>query len=175
MQILDSKKWLLLVSVVSLVAFGVTSSIAQEKIKITGKITATVTESSAIKIGDLEGHTFLISRSEGTSASTGKNQFMDGALVVNHNFSDLIKGNGSHEGYVIFSKDGDNVTAAWKGKVTTTISSGNVPMTTMEGTYTYTKATFHSENIQGGGNYKGKYISDKTYVVEWEGEYSAKR
>jgi hypothetical protein len=45
----------------------------------------------------------------------------------------------------------------------------------MEGTFSYTKGTALFENIQGGGTYKGKYISEKTYIVEWEGEYFIKK
>jgi len=176
MQMQDPPRWFL--SVIALAFFfGVAAapSTAQEKIKVAGKLTAAATESYSMTVGDTEGHTFLMSKSEGVNTSTGKNTFMDGALVVNHNGADLIKGNGPHQGYIILSKDGGSGVAHWKGKVTTTMSPGNIPMTTMEGTYTYTKGTGQFENIQGGGTYKGRYISEKTYVVEWEGEYSIKK
>ncbi|MGB5875032.1 MAG: hypothetical protein WBH56_15035 [Bacteroidota bacterium] len=176
MQTLDSKRLLIsLVGITFFFAFGVMPSTAQEKIKIGGKITATITESHMIKVGDTEGHGFLISRSEGTNTSTPKSSFMDGALAVNNNFSDLVKGNGPHEGYIVLSIEGGSAIAKWRGKVTTTMSPGNTPMITMEGTFSYTKGTALFENIQGGGTYKGKYISEKTYIVEWEGEYFIKK
>jgi hypothetical protein len=166
---------LLLVGIVMVFAVAVMQSAAQEKFSIGGKITAVITESHMIMVGDAEGHIFLISKSEGTNTSTGKSSFMDGALIDNNNFSDLTKGNGPHEGYIVISKEGGSTIAKWKGNVTTTMSPGNVPMTTMEGTFTYIKGRGLFENIHGGGTYKGKYLSEKTYMVEWEGEYSIKK
>jgi len=164
----------LFISIALIFIFCVSTSSAQEKIKIAGKITNTVTEDYQIKVGDVEDHTFTINKSEGTNISSGENSFMDSAAVVNHNFSDLIKGNGTNEGYVILSKEDDTVVAKWKGKVTTTISSENTPIITFEGTYNYTRGKGHFENIQGSGTYKGKYTSEKTYTAEWEGEYFTK-
>jgi hypothetical protein len=164
-----------LVGIAMIIVVAVVQSAAQEKYSIGGKITAAITESYEFTVGDAEGHIFLISKSEGMNTSTGQRNFMDGALIVNNNFGDLTKGNGPHEGYIIISKAGAKTIAKWEGDVTTTMSSGNVPMTTMEGTFTYIKGTGLFENIYGGGTYKGKYLSEKTYVVEWEGEYSIQK
>ena len=164
----------LLISIALIFIFCVSTSSAQEKIKIAGKMSNTVTEDYKIKVADAEDHTFSINKSEGTNISSGENSFMDSAAVVNHNFGDLIKGNGTHQGYVILSKEGDTVIGKWKGKVTTTISSDNTPIITFEGTYTYTSGKGRFENIQGNGTYKGKYTSEKTYTAEWEGEYFTK-
>lgn len=158
-------------SIVLICIFCVIPSTAQEKIKIAGKITNTVTESHMINIADMEDHTFNISKSEGINISTGEKSFMDSSSVVNYNSSDLIKGNGMHHGYIILSNEADTVIAKWKGKVTTTISSDNKPIITFEGTFTYTKGKGSFEKIQGNGTYKGKYISEKEYITEWEGEY----
>lgn len=158
-------------SVVLICVFCVIPSTAQEKIKIAGKITNTVSESHIINIADMEDHTFNISKSEGTNVSTGEKSFMDSSSVVTYNSSDLIKGNGMHHGYIMLSKEDDTVIAKWKGKVTTTLSSDNKPIITFEGTFTYTKGTGPYEKIQGKGTYKGKYISEKEYISEWEGEY----
>ncbi len=91
-----------------------------------------VTEKYDFDVGDTEGHIFHISKSEGINTSTGKNSIMDGALVVNNNFSNLVKGNGSNQGYIILNKDGSTTVAKWEGKVTTVLS-GDIPKTTMEG------------------------------------------
>jgi len=172
----DSPKWLpWVVALAFFLGVAVAQSTAQEKIKVAGKLVAAVTESDALKIGDTEGHGFLMSKSEGMNTSTGKNSFMDGALIVNYNWADLIKGNGPHQGYIILSSEAGSGVAQWSGKVKTAMSPGNAPVTTMEGTYTYTKGTGRFENIQGGGTYKGRYISEKAYVVEWEGEYSIQK
>ena len=157
-----------------LIIFSINPATAQDKMEGAGKISATVTKGYNFKVSDREGHIFQISKSEGINTSTGKNSIMDGALVVNNNFSDLVKGNGPHQGYIILSKDGSTTVAKWEGKVTTVLS-GKIPKTTMEGTFTYISGTGKFEDIQGGGKYKGMYISAKTYLVDWDGEYFIKK
>ncbi len=172
MQIRNYNKSLILFTSIALICvFAVMPSMAQEKIKIAGKMTNTTTESHMINIADMEDHIINISISEGINVSTGEKSFMDSSSVVNYNSSDLIKGNGMHHGYIILSNEADTVIAKWKGKVTTTISSDNKPIITFEGTFTYTKGKGSFEKIQGNGTYKGKYISEKEYITEWEGEY----
>jgi len=147
---------------------------AQEKFEVGGKMSTTVTAKYEFAVGDIEGHIFQISKSEGVNTSTGKNSMMDGALIINNNFSDIINGNGHHQGYIIFSKEGNITEAKWEGEVTTTMS-GNIPNTKFKGKFTYTSGTGKFKNIQGGGTYKGEYISANTYLVDWEGEYSLKK
>ena len=163
----------LLLNIAMFMVFGTITITAQDKIEVAGKITATVIEKCNFDVGDKEGHIFHISKSEGFNTSMGKNGFMDGALVINNNFSDLVKGNGIHRGYIIFSKEGNSTVAQWEGKVTTVISD-DTPYTTFEGTFNYINGTGEFQNIQGGGKYAGKYISANSYVVEWEGEYFIK-
>jgi hypothetical protein len=164
----------LLLTLAFLIVFNVKPATAQDKMEVAGKISATITEGYNFDVGDMEGHIFHISKSEGINTSIGKNSMMDGALVVNNNFSDIVKGNGPHQGYIIISKDGNTTVAKWEGKVTTVLS-GDKPKTTMEGTFTYISGTGKYANIQGGGKYKGMYISASTYVVDWDGEYSIKK
>jgi hypothetical protein len=172
MQIRNYNKSLILFTSIALICvFAVMPSMAQEKIKIAGKLTNTVSESYMINIADMEDHALNISKSEGINVSTGEKSFMDSSSVVNYNSSDLIKGNGMHHGYIMLSKEDATVIAKWKGKVTTTTSSDNKPIITFEGTFTYTKGTGPFEKIQGNGTYKGMYISEKEYITEWEGEY----
>ena len=147
---------------------------AQEKFKVGGKMSATTMEKHEFPVGDVEGHIFHISKSEGINTSTGKDNIMDGALIDNNNFSDLIKGNGHHQGYVIFTKDGNTTEAKWEGDVTTNMANGK-PFITFKGKFTYTRGTGKFKNMQGEGTYKGKYISPNTYLVDWEGEYFIKK
>ncbi len=175
MQINNSIKSItLLLILVLFFILGTVLSMAQEKVEVVGKISATVTEKYDFDVGDTEGHIFHISKSEGINTSTGKNSIMDGALVVNNNFSNLVKGNGSNQGYIILNKDGSTTVAKWEGKVTTVLS-GDIPKTTMEGTFTYISGTGKFENIQGSGKFKGMYITANTYLVDWDGEYFIKK
>ena len=155
-------------------AFGVTFSPAQQKIKVAGKMSLTQSEVNTIEIGDVKGHGISLGKAEGTNANTGGNKFMDGAQLVNMNFSDTIMGNGHHRGYVKFIQAADTVFAKWEGKVTTTLSEDKTPITSYERTFTFTRGIGQFKNIQGSGSYKGKFIEEAKSVSEWEGEYFLK-
>ncbi len=157
------------------VALAVVPCWAQEMTKIAGKMQATYVEHQPMEVEDTEGHTMVLGRSEGTNASTGEHVFMDGAHVVNVSFSDLVKGNGPHQGHVTFAKDGDAVYAEWQGTVTTMMSDEGTPMISFEGTFTYTGGKGQYMHIKGSGMYKGQFTSETTYVTEWKGEYSVKK
>ena len=104
-------------------AIGVTTSIAQQKTKVAGKLIGAVTKEETINIGDTEGHVIGLSEFEGNNVSTGKQKFMDGAQVVHRGYSDLVTGNGSHQGYSQYNLADAVVFSRYGGKITTTLSS----------------------------------------------------
>jgi len=110
------------VALVLLFALGVTTSIAQQKTKIAGKITAALTTHSKINVGDTEGHIIFLEEYEGTNVSTGKEKFMNGAQDVVRGFGDLVMGNGTNQVYGKLSLNGDIVFYKFKGKVAPTLS-----------------------------------------------------
>jgi len=176
MQTLNSKlSMILIISLVLVFAFGVIPLKAQQKTSIAGKITATYTKQETIDVGDIEGHIISLAKSEGVNVSTGEHEFMDSSQVVNISFGDLVKGNGVNQGYVKFAKNGDTSFAKWQGKVTTTLSTEGTPITTLEGTFSFIKGTGQFENMQGTGTFNVKFITEKTYISEWEGEYFIKK
>ena len=175
MQIFTSKTVMALFISLALIFALTVTTLAQEKTKIAGKMTVTYTKQEKFDVGDTEGHIISMAESEGTNVSTGKHEFMDGAQVVNMSFGDLVKGNGPHQGYIKFTKNGDTSFAKWEGKITTTISAEGTPMTTFEGTFSYIKGTGQFENIHGSGTYKGRFISETTYECDWEAEYFIKK
>ena len=147
----------------------------QKKTKIAGKHTFAYTTLNTINVGDTEGHIIVLSEYEGFNVSTGKNKFMDGAQDVGMGFSDLVKENGTDQGYGNFSLNGDVIFWKDQGKTATTLSPEGKPVTTSEGSWTYIKGTGKYENIQGSGTYKGKPISRTIFIAEWEGEYFIKK
>ena len=165
----------LFINFVLILALGATTSLAQQKIKVSGKHTLAYTPGITINFGDTEDHIIILSEFEGANVSTGKEKFMDGALDVGMTFSDLVKGNGPHQGYGKMSLNGDVIFWKHQGKAATTLSPEGKPVTTVEGTWTWTKGAGKYENIQGSGTYKGKYISKTIVIVEWEGEYFIKK
>lgn len=148
---------------------------AQETTKISGKITATYTNQDSIVVGDIIGHVLTMSTSEGKNVNTGEHAFMDGAQIINMSYSDLIQGNGVHQGHVKFTKNGDAIYAKWEGKVTTVQTTEGAPATSFEGILTYTKGTGKFENIKGNGTFKGEFISKTEYFTEWQADYSIEK
>ena len=165
----------LFISLILIFALGVTTSIAQQKIKVSGKHTFAYTKQYTINVGDTEGHIIALDEFEGFNVSAGEEKFMDGALDVGMTFQDLVMGNGTHQGYGNFSLNGDVIFWKHQGNTATTISPEGKPVTTFEGSWTYTKGTGKYENIQGSGTYKGKLMSRTIFIMEWEGEYFIKK
>ncbi len=161
----------LFISLAFIFALSVTTSVAQPKTKIAGKITAADTKNETINVGDTEDHIISLGEGEGTNVSTGKHKFMDGAEWSSMGQFDLVKGNGTGHGYGKHAQNADSAFLKWEGQTITTLSPNGKPMITFEGTWSWTKGTGQFENIQGSGTYKGKYISRTIWTAEWEGDY----
>jgi len=163
------RRMIMLISLALIFAFGVTASIAEEKVKRSDKRYGVTTKVETIKVDDTEGHIIQIAESTGFDVSTG-------AVAVSRNFYDLIKGNGTMQGYTTMrDPDGGNVKCTKTlGKVTTTLSPSGKPITTMEGTYSLVKGTGTWEGFQGGGTWKGKILGGGVYIMDWEGEFTKK-
>jgi len=153
-------------------ALGVTTSEAQQKTKVSGNMTMAHTKYETINVSVTDAHTISLYSYEGINVSTGKQAFMDAARLINIGTSELVKGNGPHQGYARLIKGADTVVSKWGGNVTAALSAEGTPLVTFAGIFSYTTGTGQFKNIQGTGTYKGKYISSTIATVEWEGEYS---
>ena len=168
MQIFKSKLLLILITLAFILAFSVTTSTAQEKVKINSKYTGVFTKMERMKIDDTEGHTLNSYEAKGAGMGSA-----GGFTFFNQGVSDLVKGNGTHSGYYkATDKDGHVYFSKWQGKVTTTMSPEGMPIVKFGGTWSFTKGTGKWENIQGGGTYKGWFIGQGIYTLISEGEYS---
>jgi len=172
MHILKSKRvMLLLISLASIFALGVTTSIAQEKIKISGKRYGVMTKLEMMNVDDIEGHAISISELKGVDVVTGDH-------FVSMSLNDgVIGGTGTIKGYSkIIDKDGDVRFETIETKTTFILSPEGKPIgVTMESTFSFTKGTGKWENIHGGGTGKGKFIAPEIFMVDWEGEYFIKK
>lgn len=162
----------LFISLAFIIALSVTTSAAQQKTWVAGTITSANTKIEKINVGDIEDHTISLLEDEGVNVSTGEHNFLDGSAWSSIGQYDLVAGNGAHQGYGKQVLNGDSVFLKWEGHVTTTLSPEGMPMVTFEGTFSWTNGTGQFENIQGGGVYKGRYISRIIWTSEWEGDYS---
>lgn len=145
---------------------------AQMGTSISGTIAATYTQMDTVMVNQADMHMMLMGISSGTNTCTSEAKFMDGATATNMSYSDLKQGNGPHQGYVKFVKDGDSITAKWSGKVTTTMPAEGAPKVNFEGTFTYMSGTGQFQGIKGDGTYKGSFTSPGGYSVEWQGAYT---
>lgn len=152
-----------------------TSSMAQEKTKISGKGTFAFTQRPMIEFDDVEGHVIFISTWEGVNWNTGEHKFMDGAEVHFISYGDYIKGNGPFWGYLKMSQNGDTAYSKFKGKTATTLSPQGKPITTMEGEIEFVRGTGQYKGIQGHSTFKNKMISSMIMTSEWEGDYFIKK
>lgn len=163
----------LVFALVFLLSLSLTGLPAQEKTKVAIHSEMEYTSREVKEIGDLEGHTLILSTIEGINKSTGDREFMDGAKVTIFGFTDAVKGNGISQGYVNMVKDGNIVYGEYKGKVTTTMVEGK-PVTVFETTGKFLKGSGIYKGIQGEFTSKTKMVTEKKMVIETEGEYSIK-
>lgn len=147
-------------------------TIKAKKIKVNGIQSYTATNERIIfDVADIEGHKAFVKKDGGTNKSSGDSAFLNDAKLVNFAFSDLVNGNGQHQGYTIVEKDGDTAVTKMQGKTETKMLDGN-PVSTFEGTFSWTKGTGIFKKLEGSsGVYKGRFTSETTYDINWEGEF----
>jgi hypothetical protein len=141
------------------------------KFKISGKTTNAYNKMERINADDVDGHMVSLLVAEGVNVSTGNTAFMDGAQVVTIATSDMVNFNGTFQGYTKFMKKGDTTFSKVEGKVTGTPTAEGNLVVLLEGTITFSKGTGQFENIQGSSSFKGRYLTNILYIIEWEGEY----
>jgi hypothetical protein len=168
MQVLRHKRlMLILISLALIFAFGVMTSVAQEKVKLKDKRYWFTTKMEVMKVDDTEGHIIQISENKGVDVGTG-------GISISRSFSDLVKGNGTHQGYSNLMLPDGVTFNKHEGKVTTILSPAGKPIITMEGTWSTIKGTGKWEGFQGGGPWKLKVIGEGIAVMDWEGELTKK-
>ncbi|MGH7510238.1 MAG: hypothetical protein ACREMZ_12325 [Gemmatimonadales bacterium] len=140
--------------------------------RIAGTFAARYTEQHPAPISDATGHMIMLGRAQGINRNTGPTPYMDRAKVTNVEFADLVQGNGPQQGYISMSSGPDTVISKWSGKVTTTLSPEQTPITTFQGTWSKVKGTGRYKAVAGSGNYRGRFTSQTEYTVDWDGELS---
>jgi len=135
---------------------------------ISGAITLKVTKQEVLPVTAQNGDMLMLVETHGTNKSTN---WMDDAQVVNKEIDFLLQGNGPQHGYITFAKGDDTVDVKWSGIVSTAMANGQ-PQISFHGTWEQLKGTGKYQGIQGKGSYKGHFISQTEYVVDWVGHSS---
>ena len=141
---------------------------------VSGRFIMKYSQQYVLPVTDAAGPVLLANEARGTNSNTGRTDYMNGAGATNVEIADLTQGNGPHQGYVTFAKDGEKTVNRWNGRITTKLSGDKKPITTFEGTWTKVGGTGRYEGVSGQGRYKGRMLSPTEYVVDWEGELSLK-
>ncbi len=137
--------------------------------EISGKATMAYTKKEVVPIGDIEGHIIMLGVSSGLNSNTGNWDFMEGATATTRSTADLTKGNGPQVGYFTVSKEGNETVAKYSGTIKTVLSKDKKPMTSFSGEWKYIKCAGKYEGCSGEGTYKGNFISENAYTVEYKG------
>jgi len=120
---------------------------------------------------DAAGRAAFIGESRGKNQSTGKAEFMNGAVVTTADTSRLADGSGPHQGTITLSKGDDQVVLAWSGQVTTVLASDKTTRSTFAGTWTALRGSGRYSGVRGQGGYEGRFTTPSATqsVIEWEG------
>lgn len=146
-----------------------------ERAPVAGRFTVKYSQQHAFPVADAAGPVLLANEAKGTNNNTGKTDYMNGATATVVEIADLTQGNGSHQGYVTFVKAGERTVNRWSGRITTTMSPDNQPVTTFEGTWTKIGGTGRYDGVTGSGRYKGRMLSPTELVVDWNGNLALKK
>jgi hypothetical protein len=143
-----------------------------EAIKIAGSAELTYTKRDTVVVPDSQGHSLSVGQTVGKNRNTGQVDYFADGDVLNAETSDLVQGNGPHQGYFTLGKGVDTTVAKWQGEVKTKMSPANQPVTTFEGKWEYVHGAGGYAKIKGSGKYKGQFLAPDRYLVTWEGNYS---
>jgi hypothetical protein len=156
---------LLVLSALAAIGFASTSALS-ESVKDTGSYDATFTKRDMQPIPDQDGHVLTLTEASGSAVSPGNP--LDGFSVTERGTADLSQGNGPQRGYVIFSKDSDQLIVRFEGNITTTMKDEK-PNTTMKGNYVVVSASGALAGMQGEGAYSGYFTAADKFHIDWNG------
>ena len=160
---------LLLIILALIIALGITTASAQDKVKVKYTKYMVVTKYEPKEVPDTEGH--IIFQYEAKDVSS------DGRLICYKIAqADYIKGTGPVKGYnECVDREGGTFFDKFEGMSTTKKSPEGKVIKTFKGTYTYIRGTGKYEGIQGGGTFHGTMIGKGILTADIEGEYIIKK
>jgi hypothetical protein len=160
---------LLLITLALIIAFGVITASAQDKVKVKFTKYIVITKYEKTEVGDTEDH-FLMQYEAKDVTSDGR------FITYKTAQADYIKGSGRHKGYnKVVDREGGTYFSKFEGMTTVKKSPEGKPIKIVKGTYIYTKGTGKYEGIQGGGTYQGMMIGKGVLSIDGEGEYVIKK
>lgn len=165
-------KTIMMIIVMLSLGLVTTASMAGSFEKIAGQFKQAYSKQEVLPVPQVQGRMIMLTQSKGKGTNTNGSGYMDGAQVVINEIVDLNQGNGPHSGYVTQTmSNGDETVTRFSGQVSTTLTSDGQPNTTFSGRWENVSGAGQYTGITGSGSYNGHFISEKEYVVDWDGYY----
>lgn len=166
-----STQSLLALALAALVGLGASHAFAGNA-EGAGGMDATYVKRHALPAGDAQGHAIMLTEAVATNVNKSGTTYLDGFSVSLRETADLRQGNGPTQGYVIFTKDGDEQVVRVEGMVTTTLNEDGTPNTTFKGEWKVIRGGGSYEGVKGDGTYSGYFTAEDKFHVDWEGWHS---
>jgi hypothetical protein len=142
---------------------------AAEPIQVGGRMTCTTPEQHAIPVEGDPGHVLVVQKVTCVGSASGQSARFDGGQQTWVEADDLVKGSGPIHGYEMAKyKDGSTGVTSYVGAQVATMVDGK-PEWTALGTWEQIRGTGSLANVQLRGTWTAKPISEKEYVMDWEG------
>ena len=142
---------------------------AAEPIQVGGRMTCTTPEQHAIPVEGDPGHVLVVQKVSCIGSASGQSARFDGGQQTWVEADDLVKGSGLVHGYELAKyKDGSTGVTLYAGAQVTTIVNGK-PEWTALGTWEQIRGTGSLANVQLRGTWTAKPVSEKEFVMDWEG------
>jgi hypothetical protein len=130
-----------------------------------GSFDGEIVSQTTMALTDEPGHVLNLGQVTGEQTSTDEQ--WNGADIDYWATADLVDGNGSQQGYFTnIHANGDRTVGTFGGQVTT---SGD--RVTLNGQWQFSGGTGEFEGIEGGGSYRGTFVTPTAIKMEWDGEY----
>ena len=155
-------------TLVTLSALALGAAASNHGSRVGGTFTMTYTQRNPTPLTDAEGHVLLQTASTGTNQSTGPTSYMAGAVTTSSELADLVQGNGTHQGYVTMSLNGELSVTQWSGTISTVLGPDQKPVTSFKGKWIEVRGP------SGQGTYSGRITGPDSYSVDWQGEIDLK-
>lgn len=142
---------------------------AADPIQVGGRMTCTTAEQHAISVEGDPGHVLVVQKVTCIGSASGQSAAFDGGRQTWVEADDLVKGSGPIHGYELARyKDGSTGLTSYVGAQVTTMVDGK-PEWTALGTWEQSRGTGSLMDVQLRGTWTAKPISEKEYVMDWEG------
>ena len=140
--------------------------------KIAGSATFSMASRVTLPVSSATADHTLLQSSELASQLLFSGETLSGCSVERTTLCDMARGRGTCFGYqTMLSIEGDRLVTKYSGVILPDTGVDKKPTDLIiRGTWVVKDGTGKYLHYQGGGTYRGRFISDSEYTLEWSGE-----